>query len=425
MLPQASPRGEEISHDRSFLDSQAVRPARHPSNPQGPARLAVEALEAREVPAVLFVNDSAAGDNNGHDWANAYTDLQPALTAAQSGDQIWVAEGTYSPTSTADRTASFVMKEGVGVYGGFAGSETALWQRNWRDRVTTLSGDIGNPGDNSDNSYHVVAANSLTAASALDGFTVTGGNANGTGVQDHGGGLNNMSGALAVSNMIFTGNSTSGAGGGIFNQSSSSVLTNVIVTGNTAVSGGGMHNTGGTPTLINVVFTGNSATEGGGLFNDHSPEVTLFNVNFSGNTASQTGGGLFSSGGSVTVTNSILWGNTAGNLPEFGDQAGAVTRINNSNVQGGAARDRQHRRRPTLRRCRQRRLPPPGRLPRHRRRHQHRAPPPSTSMARAGPATARALAPPSPTWAPTRRRPAPPSAPCCRQRFTRERPRSR
>ena len=92
-----------------------------------------------------------------------------ALTAASSGQQIWVAAGTYKPTAGTDRTISFALKPGVGVYGGFAGTETALEQRDWRTNVTTLSGDLlGNDSGPAsiwnatmaDNSFHVVTNNS-------------------------------------------------------------------------------------------------------------------------------------------------------------------------------------------------------------------------------------------------------------------------
>src|SRR5580700_5537757 len=78
-------------------------------------RLALEALEDRTLPSstIWYVNDAAAGSNNGLSWANAFTSLQSALADAQSGDQIWVAQGTYMPTSGSDRTVSFALDGGV------------------------------------------------------------------------------------------------------------------------------------------------------------------------------------------------------------------------------------------------------------------------------------------------------------------------
>ena len=106
--------------------------------------------------------DATAGANDGSTWDDALTDLQPALTAAGSGTEIWVAAGTYKPTSGTDRSASFQMKNGVTLYGGFDPSvgDTAFEDRDWEANETILSGDLnGDDGpdfaNNGENSYHV------------------------------------------------------------------------------------------------------------------------------------------------------------------------------------------------------------------------------------------------------------------------------
>ena len=117
-------------------------------------------------------------------WANGtvFTDLQPALAASGSGDELWVAAGTYKPTADTDRTKSFLMKNGVGIYGGFAGTETMRSQRDPSANVTVLSGDIGSVGIAGDNSFHVVTTDSsVTSTGVLDGFTITAGQADGGG----------------------------------------------------------------------------------------------------------------------------------------------------------------------------------------------------------------------------------------------------
>jgi hypothetical protein len=141
----------------------------------------------------IYVSLAATGANNGTTWANAYTSLQTAINAAGTGAQIWVKAGTYKPTSFLDpkvtndpRSRSFVLKGGVSVMGGFAGTETQLGQRDVEANLTILSGDFnGNdsatwPPDSSrgENAYHVVAALNQATLIVLDGLTITGGNAN-------------------------------------------------------------------------------------------------------------------------------------------------------------------------------------------------------------------------------------------------------
>jgi hypothetical protein len=165
-----------------------------------------EQLEQRALLTTLFVDDDAAPGGDGLAWESAYDDLQLALAAAVAGDEIWVASGTYQPTSGSDRAVSFNLKSGVSLYGGFAGTETELSQRDWVENVTTLSGDIGNAGDNTDNSYHVLYATDVDTSSVFDGFSVTGGYANAAGPNYYGGGIYNVNSSPTLTNVSFNGN---------------------------------------------------------------------------------------------------------------------------------------------------------------------------------------------------------------------------
>jgi hypothetical protein len=186
------------------------------------------ATPVHAVGVIRYVKWNAGGANNGTSWANAYTSLQSALAAASSGDEIWVAAGTYKPATGIDRTSSFTLKNGVSIYGGFAGNESSRDQRDPAVHVTILSGDIGLLNNNSDNSYHVLVGGGTNGTAILDGFTVRAGNAN---------------------------SDTNDAGGGMYNVSSSPTLTNVTFSGNRAKSGGGMYNRDGSnPTLTTLLI---------------------------------------------------------------------------------------------------------------------------------------------------------------------------
>ena len=284
-------------------------------------RLHLETLEDRLVPASIWYVDGAAdGSNLGTSWINAFTSLQSALGAAHSGDQIWVAEGTYRPTSGTDRTISFALGNGVDVYGGFAGTETTLSQRNVGQNVTILSGDIGNQGDNSDNSYNVVSAN-ISGSAVLDGFTITAGNAadGTTSQQQDGGGLSIAWGSLTLANLTFANNLASW-GGGLANEGTAT-LTNVAFTDNTASEdGGALYNLSGNATLSNVTFTGNSAIDGGALDN-YEGTATLTNVAFNSNSVENLGGGM-ENVGTATLSNVAF---TSNSTSGSGDGGGLVS----------------------------------------------------------------------------------------------------
>ncbi|WP_448543410.1 choice-of-anchor Q domain-containing protein [Roseiflexus sp.] len=327
--------------------------------------------------SIRYVAPTVQGSGDCSSWSNACT-LQTALTTAVSGVQIWVKMGVHKPTTNpAQRTAAFALKSDVAIYGGFAGTETALNQRDWTLNITVLSGDIDN-NDTVDasgvvttatnivgsNAYHVVSATNVLSTAVVDGFVITGGQAN-NGAFPHnagggmyiqfsnptltnitfsgntaafGGGAYSGNGNPLLTNVAFTGNSATSGGGGIYLIQSDPLLTRVSFRGNTAQfgggiagfssdptlrrvtfidnaaqeSGGGMYSSDGVPLLLDVTFRGNTAKDGGGMSNWSASSPILINVIFHGNAASLWGGGMVNrTNSNPTLTNVIFHGNTA------------------------------------------------------------------------------------------------------------------
>ncbi len=337
----------------------------------------------------------SAGDC-GSTWATA-CDLQYALSLSVPTDVLWVKEGTYMPGTA--RTDSFVLKSGVFLYGGFGGYETVLETRDPKTHISILSGEIGGAAL-TDNSYHVVSASGVDVGALLDGFTITGGNADGpTSTDQSGGGLYLTAGNPTLRNLIFTGNRAYHFGGGLYAESASSPsLRNITFSANTALdTGGGMYMTAGDPSLTNVnfdhnvavvnagglylfdsdavltqgtfdhntavkgggmqilgtsapqltdvTFSANSATDGGGIYNAATGVLSLSGATFNGNTAGHalvagSGGGLYNDASSPTLANVTFQGNSASTLGSGGgmmNHLGSNPTLKNATFSGNRA----------------------------------------------------------------------------------------
>ncbi len=285
-------------------------------------------IQAKEVSSAsrIYVKWDAVGSNDGTSWTHAYVDLQDALAVAVSGDEIWVAMGTYKPTSGSDRTAAFRLKSDVGIYGGFAGWETSRDQRDWETNIVTLSGDLlGNDNSiidineptRSENNYNVVFSDGVDATAILDGFTITGGNANYEyivqHVNDNGAGIHNNNSSIATYRNLIIENNSARNGGGVSNNGSSPTFKNVTFRNNTAnaAAGGGMSNLDSSnPIISESVFDGNSAaSSGGGIYNNQSSPI-ISDTAIHNNTAIR-GGGIWSAQCNSTFINISLRGNSA------------------------------------------------------------------------------------------------------------------
>lgn len=259
-----------------------------------------------------YVKADATGANNGTSWANAYTNFQTAVSAASSGDEVWVAAGTYQPASG----QFFAMKEGVKIYGGFAGTEGTLIARNWTTNVTTLQG----------NGSYVIKneLNGLTNAAVLDGFTVTGGSAVLAGA-----GMYNASSWPSVVNCTFSGNTATYGAGAIYNYQCSAppMITNCVFSNNSgATYGGAIYNVVSSPIITGCTFNNNTALAGGGIYSGNQSVPNISNCTFKNNTGTNAGGAIYYNGSGITdnayISNCLFTGNisNAGSAIGYGDQ---------------------------------------------------------------------------------------------------------
>jgi hypothetical protein len=312
---------------------------------------------------LIFVDAGRTDDTGaGTTWSTAKKTLQVGLDQAYAevtdtnNDiehcEVWVKKGTYKPTvhdpacgtSCTTRHFTFLLKSNVAVYGGFAGTETSRAQRNVAAaNQTTLSGDLGAAGDNSDNSYHVLKG---TSQSVLDGFIIKGGNADASGALDsfkNGGGMyNNGYTDVVIANCVFTENSARVFGGGMailgsnLNVSNCKFINNVVTEG----YGGALYVSLDPTTsfrLSNSLFINNEATDGsGGAVGTYNltPNSRLTNCTFTGNTAGNDGSVMNNSNSTPTIANCIFWGNP-GTGTDINDAGGSALPVVTTIVEGG------------------------------------------------------------------------------------------
>jgi len=276
---------------------------------------------------IIYVDPSAPGIyvdpndpepvHNGNSWTKAYNYLQDGLSDAEFGDRIWVAHGSYRPDQDADHptgtnstSAAFALKDGVEIYGGYAGYGAP----DPNERDTDLYESILTGVLSTKNSLHVIIGSGTGASAVLDGFTITGGNAAGS----SGGGMLNYSppGSPTIVNCLFTGNVTSNFGGAIYNWTNSAPkLIDCSFENNSAEKdGGALYNLSSSPIISNCTFTGNSADQfGGAVCNYDSSNPDIINCTFSSNFAGRRGGGIYSwsSTEDLELVNCVFTGNSA------------------------------------------------------------------------------------------------------------------
>lgn len=354
----------------------------HPSHrlPFLLAALACCALPAHGQLRTWYVDAGVQGSpETGGSWQTAFLRLEDALRAAANSEdlreQIWVARGTYYPAPPPDpdpapRPTTFLLPDGVLVFGGFLGNaeggfETDRRQRNPEVNLTILSGDLARndlivdgvpfdfpnrPGDYADNAYHVVVFEpNPSFPIRLDGFIVRGGYADGEpSFHDQGAGIlmamTNPPDPEALDNLIlnrlrveynyarFRGTGLAvGSKGDIVRISNCRFEHNfnlgVHETSLDIGGGAGIYTVFTNLHLQNTVFFDNHTTLGGGggllvkhVIGPDADGIIIANCSFHGNTASTSvGGGAIAeypdyqgtAQDEVSIWNTIAWGDSA------------------------------------------------------------------------------------------------------------------
>lgn len=274
------------------------------------------------IQRVHYVKKNATGNGTGESWENAINELADALRFAKAHEnlwtatepmQIWVAADTYTPTDklgtrdthnsfTQSRDITFLLPKNVKIYGGFAGTETNLSERNWHTNRTILSGDIGTKNSKNDNVFHVVTAIDDIGVSELNGFTITDGNA----VQDpmYGGSTEVVIGSYHI---------TRNKGAALLFHNASPRVENCIITQNGMYDGGAIFNnataTPSTPTYVNVLVTDNDTFQNASAIYNNNSHAKIINSTFYNNKASSQYKELYNTGSTqIEIYNSVILG---------------------------------------------------------------------------------------------------------------------
>ena len=184
---------------------------------------------------VIYVDDGASGAGDGSSWEDAFTDLQEALAAAENGDEIRVGRGVYRPAPAGgSRDSSFVIDKAIDIHGGFAGvgaedpdeQDPAEYKTilsgdlNGNDAVVGYAGLLLDEPTRQENSYNVVRCEwpgPIYHHAVLEGFVITGGNANSQDSSHRvGAGILGGDDMLTTRRCVIEWNSAADAGGGLW-----------------------------------------------------------------------------------------------------------------------------------------------------------------------------------------------------------------
>ncbi|MDF9830919.1 right-handed parallel beta-helix repeat-containing protein [Parabacteroides sp. PF5-6] len=308
-----------------------------------------------------YVNgEKGSDDKDGSSWELAFATLDKALQVTDDNDSIFIARGTYYPSSyrgideaftywgSFDRELApcdytFLIRNNVQIYGGFEGNnpDETLEERNLEANRTVLSGNLKEEETNACHVVVMLGTSEKPITPLLDGLWITEGYALGTFNEEY---------SMSMSDHIVIGNHTIQCdyGGGIYALNADFTLTQSTVAGNYGHErGGGIYiEKSAQPRISHTTISGNTATgPGGGIYNETStPEFS--NITVGGNfTKAKIGAGIYNNNNSqATILHSIIWGNitnenlshSIGNSSVGYDILASTTLIAHSVVEGSS-----------------------------------------------------------------------------------------
>ena len=305
---------------------------------------------------IVYVDLNANGAVDGTSWENAYTDLSLAIEDAVSGQEIWVAAGTYYATTCPmfacngnDRKKHFTLKLGVALYGGFTGTEVTRADRDWLMNETLLSADLndddvwdngaGTWSNREENAWHVIFITNdyyLDDTTILDGFTIKNGQADVGPTDNTAGGIRlGANNAPTIRNCIFDSNYGSAGSAAISVEvSTGTVIDNCTFSGNFAAGSSAIGLRDSSVAISDSVFDDNYVTAGafgGAISLDGTSTLTVTGSTFSLNGGEGTDPAeavILNDGGVLSVTDCSFTENAG--TPISSSDAASDTEIVNS-----------------------------------------------------------------------------------------------
>ena len=368
-------RGQVLERGRTIADYNIQR--------EDTLMLTVILAVTPDANGIVYVDSAIATPGDGSSWDKALRYLSDATKAAndqaEAVAEIHVATGTYFPTGMqggTNRDSAFLfLNGGLKLLGGYphGGGE-----RDVQAYPTILSGNVNDVADTTDNSYHVMVIAGLTGEAdslIIDGFTVTGGFADGGSVPrrywkgqlvrgSFAGGIYLTHAGNGQKTVIrscrIEHNYAAERGGGAYCLAASPRIEGSLIRANRAVAGAGLSCENAGPYILksqiidniaagiggglqalvcnivarNVRFEGNHANTGGAIDNDYRSDNTFENCLIVNNRTAEEGSAVFNFNARVHFINCTISGNLSKSGGGVMHQFEGATFVTNTIVYG-------------------------------------------------------------------------------------------